>query len=84
MKYIIKNCPAYSTFYPDTGAEHFIACNAGLPLKKCQDCTDCLLKQIVEKCMYEAHGDAWQIIRAGDVFLANDILRLLDIQEIEE
>lgn len=49
-KYMVKNCPAYITFYPDTGAEPFTACNAELPFKRCQDCTDCVIKQVIEKC----------------------------------
>ena len=78
MKYIIKNCPTQ----PSNIKASYGWCNT--KQIKCQDCTNCLLKQIVEKCMHEAHGDAWQIVRAGDVFLANDILRLLNIQEILE
>lgn len=41
-KYIIKNCPARNNGY-------FKDC-VGTYHNECQDCTDCLLKQIVEKC----------------------------------
>ena len=56
----------------------------GKTIKQCADCTDCVIKQVIEKCMHEAHGDPWQIVRAGDVFLANDILKLFDIEEINK
>jgi hypothetical protein len=39
---------------------------------------------VIEKCIHEAHGAPWQIVRAGDVFLANDILKLFDIEEINK
>ena len=42
-KYIVKNCPALQlTYYCDT--HH----------SKCQDCTDCLIKRVIEVCKKEA------------------------------
>lgn len=63
MPYVIRNCPARlpSGFCIEA------------PKKKaylCQDCTDCVLKQIVELCREENY--AW---------LAKEILQKLDIQE---
>lgn len=67
-KYIIKNCPAYSDYCEE------------IKSYECQDCTACLLKQIVELCKqykkdYHATNGVW--------LLANNITNLLDIQEVE-
>jgi hypothetical protein len=59
-KYIIKNCPAI--FRHPVGHWN---CQQG---KECQDCTDCVLKQIVKQAGY---------------CLCPEILELLDIQEVE-
>jgi hypothetical protein len=91
-KYIIKNCPAYKTFYPDTGAESFTACDTELPFKKCQDCTDCVMKQITELCKkvkltYGQLDKPLTETQCTALFsratLADEILQLLDIQEVE-
>ena len=49
-------------------------------IKQCADCSDCLLKQIVEKCKAEINlrPDA----NIDDDF-AREILELLDIREVE-
>ncbi len=60
MSYIGKNCPALQqTYYCNT---HY---------SKCQDCTDCVMKQIVELC------------RKAPILDADWILNKLDIQECE-
>ena len=77
-KYIIKNCPALSFslgFYCDEYQ------------KKCQDCTDCLLKQIVElckkaikdcdKCKGDPETDCYDCTQGGKAILAHQILELL-------
>jgi hypothetical protein len=72
IKYIIKNCPA---IYGDEYCKENTY-EDGTVL--CQDCTNCLLKQIVELCKEEFKGqysDAWS--------LAQKISELLDIQEVE-
>jgi hypothetical protein len=47
----------------------------------CQDCTDCLLKQIVEKCREEIRtNDRWSDSRA----FAIETLQMLEIEECEE
>ena len=77
MKYVILNCPAYKGSTPDeTDWQDYTACGHYTGGVYCQDETDCLLKQIVEKC-----NDTKE---AGHNELANKILELLDIQEIEE
>ena len=65
-KYIIKNCDCILS-----------SCRCNVKsLVYCQDCTDCLLKQIVEKCMED-----WEDM-ATDRF-QRELLDLLDIQEVE-
>ena len=78
-RYIVKNCPAILPMTKLCDSESTFNCGTF-----CKDCTDCIIKQVIEKCMHEAHGDTWQIVRAGDVFLANDILKLFDIEEINK
>ena len=87
-RYIVKNCPAYQTFYPDTGAEPFSVCDAELPFKKCQNCTDCVIKQIIELCKNKDYfvkrfPNAQFSSGVQNSELAFDILRLFDIEEIK-
>lgn len=74
-KYIINNCPALSfslSFYCD---EH---------QKKCQDCTDCIMKQIVELCKENLNSlENYIDVRSFECVMLQNILKLLDIQEIE-
>lgn len=72
-KYVIKNCPAYSenqgvywTCYEDNNA------------LLCQDCNNCLLKEIYDECKEEIGID---IDLRGD--LAERIMSKFDIQEVE-
>lgn len=87
--YIVKNCPSYATFYPDTGDEPFTACDAKLPSKKCQDCTDCVIKQVIEKCkakkldIYNPSIGNEHYALANSV-LSTQILQLFDIEEINK
>lgn len=70
-KYIVKNCE--------------LICNGECPNSKtgfCQDCTDCLIKQVVEKCREEL-GIRYNDIDQGRNYLANDILQLFEIEEVE-
>ena len=83
-KYIITNCPSLnqarnlcneiiSTCYADY--------NMGREAVWCEDCTDCLLKKIVEKCREEIRtNDRWSDSRT----FAEEILELLEIEECEE
>lgn len=83
-KYIIKNCPARLS-------------KSGLcieaPEKKaylCQDCTDCIMKQIVDKCnkIIFLNGnidykEGFSNLAVSENFVARQILHLLNIQEVE-
>jgi len=72
-KYIIKNCEQIHS------ADNFCWSKNVL----CQDCTDCILKQIVELCKGSIRENERNIYRAGRMSLAINILGLLDIQEVE-
>lgn len=73
-KYIVKNCPCIIEF------KNMYFCaelnNVDKLKQTCQDCTDCLIKQAIEKCK-EAR-------RTGrKAYLPLDILDLFDIEECE-
>lgn len=88
-KYIIKNCPAIY------GIDDGFLCSAGEDYeseKYCYDCTDCKIKQIVEKCKKYIENYNDKVfhdkddvkILMGKVMLSQSILcEILDIQEIE-
>ena len=67
-KYIIKNCPTLM------GNRLCF----GKYTKQCADCTDCVMKQIVELCK-----DTNYHYVDGVIDLQNYLLKLLDIQEVE-
>ena len=81
-RYVILNCPMY--FYGNCYG-HTGNCD-------CSDCTDCVMKQIVEKCKKEITAyrntllpnDGTNTLHFGRQSLAYDILKLLDIQEVEQ
>jgi hypothetical protein len=88
-KMIIQNCPA---FLDDIQLLEFSkgTCNSLQNHRAyCQNCTDCVLKQIVELCKNidcpcEYQGaDCWECSRIGAKTFADKILKLLDIQEVE-
>ena len=97
-KYIIKNCPAYQkelvTMDFETGetkvTDKNVCINPFYP-NTCQDCTDCVLKQIVElaKGHTELCKNCDQQIKECDcsdicnAYRLDKILKLLDIQEVE-
>ncbi len=79
-KYIIKNCPCY------TEVEHCKYNCSGKTLSPCcQDCDDCVVKQIVDLCEEESliiqHKQKVKV--KGLNKLADRIFELLDIQEVE-
>jgi len=61
-KYIIKNCSCY---------DYGFCTSKTIYVAGCSQCTDCLLKQIVELC------------RKAPILDADWILNKLDIQEVE-
>ena len=93
-KYIIKNCPCYNNERFIGGFLDDKATFCTYYGKKCQGCTDCVLKQIVELCKdyyknCEIEGNCIDDRTCTSCFfgggneLAQDILSNLDIQEVE-
>lgn len=72
-KYIIKNCPACFL----CSDKHVCDENND---KYCKDITDCVLKQIVEKCKLFQNN---YLVNDGVQLLTTNILNSLDIQEVE-
>lgn len=92
-KYVIKNCPATYKNYEDRFVCTTQKKEKGFPFY-CQDCTDCVLKQIVEnlrQVAYACHCDncdgCGYYSGCGDTecgtYQALKSLELLDIQEVE-
>ena len=102
-KYVITNCPAFmKPSYCKDKCSYSIANERDSELtykfefdedSKCQDCTDCVMKQIVELCRKEnIEGKSLaSIMRLSNKdtkeflsrFASNKILELLDIEEVE-
>lgn len=76
-KYIVKNCPAFN------GKAEECAIDNGL----CEFCTDCLIKQVIEKCkgVQEKFYDAVhsRYLSPSKAKFAREILQLFDIEEVE-
>lgn len=86
-KYIIRNCPAH--FFDEINGKPKCWQKWEQFDESCQNCTDCLLKQIVELCkekkVINCNIDGKeQILKAYyHTHLGDKILKLLDIQEVE-
>ena len=98
MPYVIRNCPVceFSDWEECTGylAEGYICNDIHTKIVECQDRTDCVMKQIVEKCKNykescKIEGNCLDERLCSTCFLggANElgewILDDLDIQEVE-
>ena len=80
-KYIVRNCPNY--FRGKRGNY------CDLDIGSCQDCTDCVIKQIVELCKNKDYfvkrfPNAQFSSGVQNSELAFDILQLFDIEEINK
>lgn len=79
-KYVIQNCPARVLFTDG----YFCRQADGNIL--CQDCTDCVMKQIVERCkrVKECTADiCTNPYEYATYCETRGVLELLDIQEVE-
>ena len=80
-KYIIRNCPCF--FEENEEVNDYTCAWNGTEELACQDCTDCVMKQIVEKCRYCINAEKNNKYKTNGWVLSDDILALLDIQEVE-
>jgi hypothetical protein len=76
MSYIVKNCPCYNKDYSCQSKDNITG-------KYCQNCTDCVIKQITELCNDEKEQETDPLNSSG-ISLAQKILDLLDIEEINK
>ena len=98
MKYVIKNCPnilLQKSIYPVCALTWKITAPLD-PFDNYQDCKDipdCLLKQIVEKCKKvdcdciidkRKCGAMDSMSMCCELFVKEDILNLLEIEEVNE
>ena len=72
-KYIVKNCPSYSNGYIGCTAYRVSSCF-------CESCTDCLIKQVIEKCKFLKSTFDYD---KGSNYVTNEILQLFEIEECE-
>ena len=84
-KYIIRNCPAYDY---DEEFDYHICKQPLVPYEcsvdDCQDCTDCVMKQVVELCKENLNSlETYVDIRSLECVTLQNILKLLDVQEVE-
>ena len=73
MSYIVKNCPAIISLYERP--------QCVLPSNYyCADCTDCIIKQVIEKCT-----NIISTTFSNECFeLAKEVTNLFDIEEVRE
>ena len=81
-KYIVKNCPAFISKLFNWQQEEDNEClctfspeDVNSEMKKCKDCTDCPIQQVVELCM--------NYPEKPDNSLSNRILQTLQVEEVE-
>ncbi len=80
-KYIIKNCPVNYGLYKEMCG--FVEEHEDTS-KKCQDCTDCVMKQIVELCKETCRKRCTNNCLGKKKYCGyGQILQKLDIQEVE-
>lgn len=79
-KYIVKNCKSN---YKLNGK--YVCGAPRIHHYFCQNCTDCIIKQVINKCKYYQNkiGRTPQY-RAGFVDATSNILQLFDIEEIKK
>ena len=79
-KYIIKNCPAILPTTKLCDSE-----NLNKPNTHCADCTDCVIKQVIEKCKENLSSlETYIDIRSYECTMLQDILDLFDIEEVNK
>ena len=87
-KYIVKNCPSILPMTKLCDSESIFNCGT-----YCKDCTDCVIKQVIEKCKdSKLSYSNLEILRTacetnqayGKAVMAEQVLQLFDIEEINK
>ncbi len=78
-KYIVKNCPAYNV-----DSEYWDCMHPDIESLSCKDCTNCLIKQVIEKCRNYDRAILKDLMLFKSVrVIVRDILQLFEIEECE-
>lgn len=90
-KYIVKNCPNLSESYYADGHISQNECSLEIDDRQCVDCTDCLIKQVIEKCRKKkewfsklSDGVAFDLKTFTGGNLQDEILQLFKIEECND
>lgn len=83
-KMVIFNCPAYKGLTRDI-PDWLDNTNCGYYTGQvpCQDCTDCVMKRVIGKCIELYNMECKNPYKTNGYMLAFDILKEMDIQEVE-
>lgn len=82
-KYIIRNCPCFNEGHPML-AYYGECLSLTDDTEVCQDCTDCVMKQIVELCKETCRKRCTNNCLGKKKYCGyGQILQKLDIQEVE-
>lgn len=72
-EYIVKNCPSCRQYQVGIyTCDDLYDCD----LQRCQDCTDCVIKQVIRKCR--------KSLEVSYCPIEQEILQLFDIEEINK
>ena len=77
MSYIVKNCP--SVCFGELCSKPFLSYAL-----KCADCTDCVIKQVIDLCNASIRPNETNLYNAGRMSLAVNIVDLFDIEEVNK
>ena len=80
MSYIVSNCPAILRMTKICDAYET---TRDLP-QFCKDCTDCVIKQVIEKCKVVFNTERMNRYKTNGYILASDVLKLFDIEEVNK
>lgn len=81
-EYIVKNCPFLFNSYYASGKTVRFECNDGNHDDKlCRDVTDCVIKQVIEKC--NKYKGIYPVMSSVYIFI-NEILDMFDIEEVNK
>ena len=83
-KYIVKNCPNLSESYYADGHISHNECSLEIDDKQCADCTDCLIRQVIDKCRKSTYKITLPLTKQTRVKTKQTAQQILQLFEIEE
>ena len=86
--YIVKNCPSFVSKFINWQQTEYNEClctitsgSEKLEMKKCENVTDCPIKQVVE--LVKQYNEAYETIQRPIPTLNKQILQTLQVEEVE-